>query len=89
MDTTNMIYQQMNRSIIVELEDRWGKEKFQEWYEETILPLNGKVEVTPQLYHQLLESELHYIDTMTLFDEMNGGNDRQAQMSEEAEMRMG
>lgn len=62
MDTTTMIYQEMNRSIIVELEDKWGKEKFQEWYEETVIPLNGKVEVTPQLYHQLLESELHYIE---------------------------
>jgi hypothetical protein len=86
MDTTTMIYQEMNRSIIVELEDRWGKEKFQEWYEETIVPLNGKVEVTPQLYHQILESELHYDYAMMYSDELN---ERHDQLMEQQDLRGG
>ena len=51
-------YHEMVRDLVVQLEKLWGKEKFQEWYKDNILPLNGKIYLDYRSYYIMLKAEM-------------------------------
>ncbi len=56
--TSERQYRYMCREAVCMLEFAWGKEKFQEWYEEIIIPLNGKIYLDYHGYYTMLKAEL-------------------------------
>jgi hypothetical protein len=76
----------MVRQAVAELENAWGKDKFQEWYEETIIPLNGKIYMDYHGYYTILQGELEGL--YDLYNEVFG-NDLHELMQEQSEMRGG
>jgi len=78
-------YHAMCRDAVSTLENVWGKEKFEAWYRDTVLPMNGKVYLDYHSYYTILKAEL---DTLyQLYDEMFGGNDYAELQRDQTELR--
>jgi len=86
MNLSEKQYHAMVKDAVRELENAWGKEKFQEWYNENILPLNGKVYLDYHSYYTILKGEMDGL--MDLYDQVFGnGHDYTELLHEQTELR--
>ena len=58
MNISERQYHGMCRQAVIALVSAWGYEKFQEWYEANIIPLNGKIFWDYHSYYTYLKAEL-------------------------------
>ena len=78
-------YHAMCRDAVVTLVNAWGLDKFNEWYRDTILPMNGKVYLDYHSYYIILKGELDGL--YELYDQTFGGSDYSELLQEQEELR--
>ena len=78
-------YHAMCNEAVRALVDAWGYEKYQEWYELNILPLNGKIFWDYHSFYTYLKAELDGL--YQLYDKTFGGNDYAELQKEQTELR--
>jgi chemotaxis regulatin CheY-phosphate phosphatase CheZ len=94
--TTQHKYHEMARDLIVELTAVWGQEKWQDWWNENIVPLRHKVNLTYKDLYRILKDEHDELQQLKdvifrnqYIDLMAQIYDRREQMMEEEELRHG
>ena len=86
MNISEREYHSMCRQAVTALVSAWGYEKFQEWYEANIIPLNGKIFWDYHSYYTYLKAELDGL--YQLYDQTFGnGSDYSELLIEQEEMR--